>query len=204
MEQINVPTEVVVKDGTVLLKEDSIKLFKDQIEEITKYSQQLTGEEWRKSVSGIKVKLSKYQREELVNIKDKIVHLLSPAKKPREILSQRANFGFSKHALKRVLSRIEGLTDAEIAQIDGEKYYFAVHPETLEKIVQALIDSKEVEEYAEWKAYPYLNFNYICTFDSKEIKITVNFQQGIFIITLIVIKNTGFSMRDFFPNKYKK
>lgn len=194
MANVSIPVSIRVKDGFVELKEDSIQLHPHQIRKINKYATNKTKEQWH-SFQGVKIELTSKQRDDVVALKDQIFEYLSSTKNPREVLQRQRGFGFSQHAFKRVLERVERLTDQDI-QVLAKNYKVVVYPETLEKIVSSLIDSQVVSVEAEWKAHPFLNFCFVCGYDERELEIIVNFQVGILIVTLIMKKETGYFVRE--------
>ena len=179
-----------------MIEEDSIQLYQHQIDAIRKHATKKTQQGWLSSSRGIKIPLTLDQQAAIINVKDQVFQLLSPSKNPREILLQRRGFGFAKHAFERVLERIERLTDEDLRSLGTTDYQYAVHPETLEKVVESLVKSKQVQSFAEWKGYPYLNFNFLCSLDDRELDIIVNFELGILIVTLIINKETGYFVRE--------
>lgn len=191
----SMPINIAVKNGTIPLMEDTIQLTQKQINFIQRHATKKTENEWLHAPRGLKIELTKQQQADVLYVKDQVINVLSPSKSPSEILMQRKAFGFEKHAFKRILERIERLTDDEIEAL-GTTYEYAVYPETLEKVVASLMNSQNVTSFAEWKGYHYLNFNFIGNYDDREIEIVVNFEQGILIITVIIKKETGYFVRE--------
>jgi len=193
--QIKVPIKIKVKDKHVDLMENNIPLYGYQIKIIEKESIHRTQEEWLSSKSGVSIPLRPEQMEKILLVKDQVIQLLSPDRNPEELILKRRGFGFSKHAFERALTRIERLSEEELNDL-GSNYSYSIDPETLEKIAESLINSKTVYEKAEWKAFPYLNFKFLSKYDDRDIEIVVNFKLGILIVTLIVVKETGFFVRE--------
>lgn len=205
MRIATIPISIKVKDGLVLLEDNSIPLYQYQINQIKKHAVKRTKKGWLSTRNpGIKIQLSFEQREQLVEVKNKIITFLSPAKDPKIILSKRNGISFSKHSTLRILDRIERLTPEEIEALGKTDYLYAIHPETLEKIVESLINSNTADSYAEWKGYPYLNYSFLCSYDDREIRITVNLENGILLITLIVDKETGYYIGESYSLKENK
>jgi hypothetical protein len=196
MNIVSVPIAIPVKRGTVDLLENSISIHQFQIDEILRHSRKKTSLEWIKTKRGIKIPLTSIQQKEVVQIKDQLIHYMSPSKNPKELLLRRRGFGFAKHAFHRILERIERLSEEEIQSLGTTDYNFAINPNTLEIIVKSLIDSNKSTSFAEWKGHPYLNFNFVCEIEDRELEITVNFQLGILIVTMIVSKETGYFIRE--------
>jgi len=193
---VPIPIPINVKRGIVEIKEDSIQLHQHQVDKIRKYAISKTQQGWISSTRGIKIPLTPQQQTEIVKVKDQVFKFLSPSKNPKEILLQHKGFGFANHAFERILERIERLSEEDLEALGITDYRYAVHPETLEKVVGSLVDSKKVQTFAEWKGYPYLNFNFLCSFDDRELEIVVNFELGILIVTLIINKETGYFVRE--------
>jgi hypothetical protein len=191
---VKVPVQIQLKDKSIDLKEDNITLYTYQVDLIKKAAIHKTEKEWLESKRGVKIPLRSEQKRQILCVKDDIINLLSPSRSP-QILLMSKNFGFTKHAVGQALKRIEKLTEDEIRDL-GPNYMYSVQPETLEKIAKSLIDSKVVASDAEWKGFPFLNFTFVGEYDNKDIEIVVNFEFGILIITLIVVKETGFYIRE--------
>lgn len=198
MNIIPIPIPINVKNGIVMIQEDSIQLHQHQVDEIRKKAIKKTQQGWLSSNKGIKITLTPQQQLNIVNVKDQIFQLLSPSKDPKEILLQRRFFGFSKHAFERILERVERLSEGELNAIGYRNYQYAVHPDTLEKVVESLMNSQKVDSFAEWKGHSFLNFNFICFLDDRELDIVVNFELGILIVTLIINKETGYFVREIY------
>lgn len=200
---IKVPIAIPVKGKSIWLKEDSIALFPYQIKMIKKHSKYKTEGQWLSLNKGIKIPLTKEQREGIILAKDNIINILSSSRDPKALLQINHGFGFTDHAFSRVLTRIERFSEEEFNLL-GENYKFTINQETLEKITQSLIDSKEAKEFAEWKGYPYLNFGLNCKYDDRDVDIIVNFEIGILIITMIVVKETGYAVQNIYTFDGKK
>lgn len=196
MANVQIPVSIRVKDGYVQLSEDSIQLHPFQLRQIRKQAAKKTKSQWHSSLDGVKIDLTSDQRADLIALKDQIFGYLSSSKNPVEILQQQRGFGFAKHAFKRILERVERLSEQDMKALGGVNYSVMVHPETLEKIVSSLIDSKVVHVEAAWKAHPFLNFCFVCGYDERELEIIVNFQVGIMIVTLIMKKESGYFIRE--------
>lgn len=196
MNIVSVPIPINVKNGIVMLEEDSIQIHQHQVDIINKYAIKKTRLGWLSGSRGIRIPLTPQQQTMILNVKDQVLQLLSPSKDPREVLLQRRGFGFAKHAFKRILQRIERLSDEDIQALGVTDYRYAVYPETLENLVESLIDSQKVQPFAVWKGYPYLNYSFLCYLGDRELDIVVNFELGILIVTLIINKDTGYFVRE--------
>ncbi|WP_332699367.1 hypothetical protein [Halalkalibacter lacteus] len=192
-----VPIKIPVRGKEILLKEDSTPLFPYQIKIIKRKSRSKTEGQWLSAAKGIKIPLTKDQRKEVVLVKDSIINILDSTRDPKRLLMVKRGFGFTDHAVERVLTRIERLSEEEL-ELLGPNYKFSINQETLEKITQSLIDSKEVNQFAEWKGHPYLNFGLNCKYDDRDVDIIVNFAIGILIVTMIVVKETGYAVQNIY------
>ncbi|WP_144481477.1 hypothetical protein, partial [Cytobacillus oceanisediminis] len=196
MTIVSVPIPIPVKNGVIMLEEDSIYLLQSQVDKIKQEAIRKTQHGWLTAGRGVKIPLTTQQQIAVVGIKDQLMQLLSPTRDPREVLLQRRGFGFAKHAFERILERIERLSTQEIQALGVSDYRYAVHPETLENVVASLMESQTVQSFAEWKGYPYLNYCFVCNLDDRELDVVVNFELGILIITLIINKETGYFVRE--------
>jgi len=195
---ISIPIPITVKNGQVMLEEDSIQLHQHQVREIKRQALTKTKVEWLKSSKGIKINLTSDQQKKLVDAKDQVLQYLSSTKNPKEILSQEIGFGFAIHAFERILERVERLSPKDFEALGTRSYSAAIHPETSEKIVSSLVNSQIVHSEAEWKGYSHLNFKFMCTYDGRDLEIVINFSTGILIVTLIITKETGYFVREIY------
>lgn len=195
---VTIPISIPVRDKVIQLHEDNITLYQSQVNEIKRRSRSKTQMQWLRSASGIRIPLDESQQSQILNVKEQVINYLTPNKNAEELLKVGRGFGFSKHAYLRVLGRVERFSDEEIVFL-GPNPVMGIHPETLEKITQSLIDSDKVKQYAEWKGHPYLNFVFECKYDDdRELDIVVNFETGVFIVTLIVTRETGYFIRELY------
>lgn len=199
MSIVSVPFSVRTKDNIELMvREDTIDLYEFQKKDMKSKARLKRLTDWRRSHSGVKISLTQGQRKDLVAVKDAIFNALSSTRNPKEILSHQSRaFEFAPHSFKRILERIERLTEDEIAALGTPHTKYPVEVKTLENLVEALGCSKVVDIKAEWKVYePYLNFSFICGLDKREFEMVVNFENGILIVTLFMKKETGFFVRE--------
>lgn len=172
--------EIPLKDGKVELREETIVLSESQIKKILDESKLKTRKEWQTAEHGIKIPLTEEQMDQIISVKNEIVGDLNALE-----LIESDFIDIIPHAMKRAIERLEGLPVEE-------PYNLAMRRETYEKIAQALIDSKEVEDKAEWKGGSYLRYNFKSQIDENDIVITVSFEETILVITVIVTKRKGF------------
>lgn len=196
MNIVPIPIPINVKDGIVMIQEDSILLHQHQVDLIKTHAIKKTKQKWLSSKSGIKIPLTPQQQQDIVSVKDRVIQWLSPSKDPQEILLQRRGFGFAKHAFERILERVERLSGEELKIIGKRNYQYAIYPETLEEVVGSLIDSQQVKSLAVWNGHPYLNYNFECFLGKRELDIVVNFELGILIVTLVMNRDTGYFVRE--------
>lgn len=197
-KSVSVPVPIRLKDKTIYLKEDCIDLYPFQIRLIKHRAKSKTEKEWLDSkTKGIKIPLSKIQQFQVVKFKQDLIKLLSPDNTAKTLLAREHGYGFSKHAFKRLLERVERLSDDEIEEL-GSNYEFAVNKETVEGITDALIRSTEVKERAEWKGHSYLNYSFICNYENRELDIVANFELGILVVTMVVTKETDYYIREIY------
>lgn len=192
---VTVPIQIQVRGKKILLKDDSISLYQYQIDKINRYANRKTQIEWINSSKGIEIKLTPFQQQQVISTKEAILDILSFSRDPKQLLLRKRGYGFTNHAFERVLGRIERLSDEQV-QLLGPQYKLAVHPETLERLTESIINSKEATAFAEWKGYPYLNYGLVCNLDDRELEVIVNFEIGILVVTMIVEKETGYFVRE--------
>lgn len=195
---IPVPVNIRLKDKTIQLKEDCIGLHPFQMNIIKRQAIKKTEREWlHPGTKGVKIPLLKPQQFAIVKFKQDLIAMLSPDNKAKTLLAREHGYGFSQHAFKRLLERVERLPQHEVEEL-GPNYSFAVNEETVEGITEALINSTAVKERAEWKGHPYLNYSFICNYGDRELDIVVNFELGILVVTMVVIKETGYYVREIY------
>lgn len=195
---VPVPIPIRLKDKTIYLKEDCIGLHSFQIELIKNQARRKTEKEWLDpDTKGVKIPLSTMQQFEIVKFKQELINVLSPDNTAKALLAREHGYGFSQHALKRVLERVERLPQDEVDDL-GPNYRFAVNSETVEGLTDALINSTLVNKRAEWKGHPYLNYSFICNYQDRELDIVVNFELGILVVTMVVTKETGYYVREIY------
>lgn len=183
-----------MRGSRVALEEDSIIIEPYQLNRIRRYANTRTKRAIRKS-TGCKIRLTHDQKEQLLVVKNLVLQQLSPSFNAAEILRSPQGFGFENHSCKRILQRIERYGEDEIKLIPSP-YFLAVHPETLENLVETLVNATEVDNYAYWKAYPYLTFSFTGDFEDRKIKVSLTFENGILIITVVNTFETGYYIRE--------
>lgn len=66
-------------------------------------------------------------------------------------------------------------------------------------------DSQDLQDYAEWKGYPHLSYNFNCSIEDKPIVISVSFEKEVLLITIIDPEdhkgNYGFEIRQHISKK---
>lgn len=195
------PVSITLKDKTILFEEDNIDIYPHQLRTITNNSRQKTEKEWLGSQSGVKIILTPTQQRQIINVKDQLFGFLSPTKDPKEILSKKGGVAFTSHARDRILERVERLSKEEIETGGTVRI---VDPETLEKIIEALIKAKNVFNKAEWKGSAYLNYTFLCEIEGRELDIVVNFATNVLIITIVVSKDTGYRIGEIYSYDEKE
>lgn len=202
MTIVNVPFNIYTKNrrNVVVVREDTIQLHEFQKRQMQNGARLKSLRDWHRSPFGVKVTLTPDQQNDLIAVKDAIFTALSSTKNPKEILwHQSRAFQFTPHAFKRILERVERLTEEEIEILGTPHSAYPVEPETLENLVEALGCSKVVRIKAEWKVYePFINFSFICELENRQVEMVVNFENGILIVTLFIKKETGFFVREIY------
>lgn len=198
MSTIQPPIPVRVKDKTLSIEEDNIVLHSHQVRAIRTAARRKTEIEWLNSRSGVKVTLTAGQQIQILNVKDQIFHYLSPNKSPKEILRKTGSIGFAIHAFDRILERVERFSEEEIDEMKKDTTPVIIDPDTLEKIIEALIHSQKVFHKAEWNGFPYLNYTFLCYLGDRELDVVVNFDAKVLIITIVVSIDTGYFVREKF------
>lgn len=201
MAKIKPPIPVNLKDKVVSIEEDNIDLYSHQLNAVQSQARRKTEMEWLSSPSGIKITLTRTQQEQIVDVKDQLFNFMSPNKDPKEVLNKTGNVGFTSHAFDRILERVERFSREEI---EKNRIKTIIDPETLEKIIEALIRTKNVFYKAEWKGSPYLNYTFLCELEGRKLDIVVNFETNILIITIVVSKETGYFVREVYSYDEKE
>ena len=183
------PILINLKDKNITLEEDNIDLHFHQVRDIKNAAKRKTEMEWLRSSGGVKINLTPTQQQQILNVKDQLFTFLSPNKDPKEVLSKHGAVAFTSHASDRILERVERLSKEEL---EADKTLRIIDPNTLENIIEALINAKNVFYKAEWKGSPYLNYTFLCDIEGRKLDVVVNFETNILIITVVVTKETGY------------
>ncbi|OZI13261.1 hypothetical protein CEW92_02260 [Bacillaceae bacterium SAS-127] len=169
--------QVHTKDKLVLLK-DPLLLTSQQLVYLEGKAVQKTQQEWQDSNTGIKVTLTKEQKEHILNIKNQILKPQGQPLTPAEII-EKDIIKFSKHGHERLIERYT----------EQPPQFLTLH-EAVTEILQLLIDSNHVKDTCEWKGYEYLSYNFT-TFNSinEFVEVVVNITGGHLMIVITIFKS---------------
>lgn len=168
--------EIVFSDRKGELLQDIIELQDEQVNIIKKESIKKTENGWKKTKSGVKVKLTEDQKKVVLKCKNDILKPGGQTLTPQELFDYQI-VDFREHSLERVSERIEG----NPRSVPDEK--------TLFEIIQVLIDSERIADHFEWKGYPGLAFKFLgYNLEFQEIGIVCGLspESDVLVITIVV------------------
>lgn len=151
--------EIKMRNKTIEF-DDIIDLNSDQLNTITEYAINLTDKEILSSESGVKITLEQYQQQIVLAHKNSLVQ-----NKDEKALLGEGTITFTKHARSRISVRVCDLGSDE--------------PPTLDSILlvaRLVIDSKVVDEKAEWKGRTNLVFTLIHEYINEKFKVSISFE----------------------------
>ncbi|HHT7061365.1 TPA: hypothetical protein ACTZ5S_003769 [Bacillus cereus] len=151
--------------------------------------------DWHKpTTKGIKVRLHPLQRQAILDYKNELVSQFRDAD---DFLDSGA-LQIYPHGKERIQERVEG-KDIEKTILTNSP----LDPDAYLDIAQAIMDSQTVEKDAHWKAYPFLTYSFTHNIGQSLYTISVNFQNGIIVVTVFPKHKVGFNMMNHSENTMK-